>query len=229
MRMATTMACLGLSLALGACSREDAPKQNSTALSRSSPAPSGAQAESSRAGASGANPSAPPPQPSVAAAPPLDPPTAPYAETSAEFAENAFPPTMPDTPHHADPWRIPDCLRCHETGVGDAPEVHHASGIPSGALSSKCRTCHVQIPGSTPRVRPPNPDDAFLAGVFPPMIPDSKSHADSWSNDSCIVCHAAGMREAPKLRHEGLSDVLLYAKCRTCHVQIRAAGLAAAD
>jgi len=144
------------------------------------------------------------------------------AESEVEFDDNAFPPTLPDTEWHQNAWLEPDCLRCHETGVGDAPTIVH-EGLPRILLSAKCRTCHVLIPGSVPKEKPevvevlPFDDDAF-----PPMIPNSESHNRAWTKDDCLLCHESGIRYAPIVQHEGLPKILLTAKCRSCHVQVRA-------
>lgn len=135
------------------------------------------------------------------------------------FAQNAFPPPIPDTRNHRDAWRIEDCLRCHLTGVADAPMVMHTS-VPDAALTAKCRTCHVLIPGLEPRPAVPT-NDGFLDNAFPPMIPASASHPDAWRDDNCLLCHEVGVRGAPVVRHEGMPPLLLQAKCRSCHVQAR--------
>lgn len=136
------------------------------------------------------------------------------------FLENAFPPTVPDAEWHRDAWMQNDCLRCHETGVGNAPMLVHAS-LPDLAREVKCRTCHVFVPGSEPRVRDPG-DRRFEADAFPPMIPGSSYHQDSWLRADCLLCHENGIKNAPVIRHAGLPPRLLESKCRTCHVQVRA-------
>jgi len=65
------------------------------------------------------------------------------------FAAGAFPPTLSDMDYHADAWTRADCLTCHEKGVNDAPQVRHTS-LPAAAKDSKCRSCHVLIPGQKP-------------------------------------------------------------------------------
>ena len=67
--------------------------------------------------------------------------------STGDFAENAFPPTIPDTEWHQHAWLELDCLRCHETGVGEAPMVVHED-MPSILLTAKCRSCHVQVRGA---------------------------------------------------------------------------------
>ena len=137
----------------------------------------------------------------------------------AEFLPNAFPPVIPDTDWHQDAWLRDDCLRCHETGVGEAPQIVH-EGMAPILLKAKCRSCHVFIEG-TPA--PPQEEKAsqFDANAFPPMIPASGSHRTAWVKDDCLLCHESGNSGAPVVVHEGMPGLLLQAKCRSCHVQIR--------
>ncbi|HGY91206.1 MAG TPA: hypothetical protein ENK43_08555 [Planctomycetes bacterium] len=138
-----------------------------------------------------------------------------------EFALNAFPPTLSDTKQHRKAWRRNDCLRCHETGVGAAPEVRH-KGMPDLLKVAKCRSCHVFEPGKKPTERKRPPIDAgFAEFAFPPMIPASAEHRKAWRKDDCLLCHEDGLMGAPKVRHKGLPPLTLKAKCRTCHVQVR--------
>ncbi|MCA8978013.1 MAG: hypothetical protein KDC98_25025 [Planctomycetes bacterium] len=137
-----------------------------------------------------------------------------------DIAEHAFPPTIPDTKWHQDAWLQDGCLRCHETGVEGAVRVRHVD-MPPILLTAKCRTCHVFIPGSKPRLREPAASP-FDDNAFPPMIPASVSHGAAWWKDDCLLCHEGGLRGAPIVRHEGMPTRLLTAKCRTCHVQVRA-------
>lgn len=136
-----------------------------------------------------------------------------------DIAGHEFPPTIPDTPSHQNSWELPSCLRCHETGVQGAAVVKH-KGMPKILLSAKCRTCHVFIPGSKPRPKPAT-DSLFEENAFPPMIPASSSHKQAWWKDDCLLCHEDGLRGAPKVVHNGMPRLLLRAKCRTCHVQVR--------
>lgn len=140
-----------------------------------------------------------------------------------QFAPNAFPPVMPDTDRHQRAWIRNDCLRCHETGVELAPEVKHVD-LPVILLSAKCRTCHVLIPGTpVPPVAPPTAEEQLFSGnAFPPMIPASGSHTMTWTRDDCMLCHEDGTHGAPIIQHQSLPPILLQAKCRTCHVQVRA-------
>jgi hypothetical protein len=64
------------------------------------------------------------------------------------FALAAFPPTIPDREWHRDAWLVDNCLDCHETGVQEAPRIRH-KGLPDITYKSKCRSCHVLIPGNT--------------------------------------------------------------------------------
>ena len=149
-------------------------------------------------------------------------PTASGDERTPRFIPNAFPPVLPDTDRHQRAWLRDDCMRCHETGVELAPMVKHA-GMPDILLTAKCRSCHVLIPG-TP-VPPPKPVDPsvrkFADFAFPPMIPASGSHRDTWMRDDCLLCHEDGTKGAPIIKHEGMPRILLEAKCRSCHVQVR--------
>lgn len=155
----------------------------------------------------------------------IEPPAAPAPTEAVEevvFAENAFPPTIPDTDWHRDAWQRDDCRRCHETGVGEAPVIVHA-GMAEVLMTAKCRSCHVLIPGTEPR--PPDDtatDSIFARNAFPPMIPASSSHRTAWTKDDCLMCHESGLGGAPVVAHEGMPSILLTAKCRTCHVQVRA-------
>ena len=93
------------------------------------------------------------------------------AQDKGEFADFAFPPTIPDTDWHQNAWRKDDCMRCHETGVGEAPEVIHRD-MPHILKEAKCRTCHVIIPGEGPSKKSKivHPEDkGFADFAFPPV------------------------------------------------------------
>ncbi len=135
------------------------------------------------------------------------------------FQSNAFPPTLSDLSYHRKGWSKNDCLRCHETGVGKAPAVHH-KGMPKRLLTAKCRSCHVRIPGSKAKVIKKD-SKGFLDNAFPPMIPNSPSHKRVWGNNNCLLCHDSGIRGAPIVKHKGMPRILLKSKCRSCHVQVR--------
>jgi hypothetical protein len=141
------------------------------------------------------------------------------AEPDVVFAEFAFPPVIPDTDWHQEAWLTDDCLRCHETGVGDTPMIVHA-GMVDLLLKAKCRSCHVFIPGTQPRTVEPV-ESPYAEFAFPPMIPASGSHREAWIRDDCLLCHEEGIIGAPQVRHEDLPAILLTAKCRSCHVQVR--------
>jgi len=135
------------------------------------------------------------------------------------FALAAFPPTIPDREWHQDAWLVNNCLDCHETGVQDAPMIRH-KGLPDITWQSKCRTCHVLIPGVTEYV-PVVEESAFEPWAFPPMIPNNENHDQAWGSNNCLLCHEDGTRDSPVVRHEGLPRLALQSKCRTCHVQVR--------
>lgn len=144
-----------------------------------------------------------------------------------QFADNAFPPPLPDTAWHRDAWMRNDCMRCHETGVADAPEVKHRN-MPDVLMTAKCRSCHVLIPGLLPRSQREAAKEVkgkasrFDDNAFPPMMPNSESHQNAWNKDDCLMCHTRGIQGAPLIRHENLPKILLQSKCRSCHVQTRA-------
>jgi hypothetical protein len=150
---------------------------------------------------------------------------APGPKGDEAFAKNAFPPTVSDTDYHKDAWYKDDCLRCHETGVEKATRIQHKD-LPAILLTAKCRSCHVLIPGSSPvKPKPTKEESLFAANAFPPMIPASNSHREAWSNDNCLLCHEDGVKGAPIVKHKNLPKVLLTAKCRSCHVQVRSASV----
>lgn len=139
----------------------------------------------------------------------------------ATFARGAFPPTVSDTEYHKGAWYKDDCLRCHETGVEDATPVRHRD-MPKILLTAKCRSCHVLIAGQPPRPRKKTDEEKRYAEfAFPPMIPASASHQETWLKDNCLLCHESGVRGAPVVKHKDMPKILLKAKCRSCHVQVR--------
>ncbi|MCA9184644.1 MAG: hypothetical protein KDA99_03465 [Planctomycetales bacterium] len=75
------------------------------------------------------------------------------------------------------------------------------------ALNSGCQ------PGSTSTA-------AGETGAFPPTISDTDYHGRSWTRSDCLVCHEAGVQNAPKIKHTSVPPLAREAKCRTCHVQI---------
>ena len=202
------------------------------------PAPAGCQsqeAEGAEAAPAAHEPQAPArtepraasPQDPVAEAPSPEPGgqqrPAEAGDREVTFADFAFPPTLSDTAHHQRAWLRDDCLRCHETGVQDATVVRHAD-MPDVLLTAKCRSCHVLIPGSGPAKPKPKPpeEQRFADFAFPPMIPASNDHRGAWNRTDCLLCHEDGTQGAPLVVHQDLPKRLLKAKCRTCHVQVRA-------
>jgi Cytochrome c554 and c-prime len=135
------------------------------------------------------------------------------------FAVAAFPPTIPDREWHQNAWLKNNCLDCHETGVGDSPMIRH-KGLPRITYQSKCRSCHVLVPGKTDYV-PKVEESPFESWAFPPMLPNNDNHAKAWGKRDCLMCHESGVKDAPVVKHEGLPRLTLRSKCRTCHVQIR--------
>lgn len=139
------------------------------------------------------------------------------------FALAAFPPTIPDREWHKNAWFVNDCLSCHETGVGDAPMIRHV-GLPEIVFDSKCRSCHVLIPGeanydtSVPEF---DPETGFASWAFPPLMPNNDKHEQAWGNRNCMMCHEDGIQNAPIVKHVGLPQIALESKCRSCHVQVR--------
>lgn len=59
---------------------------------------------------------------------------------------------------------------------------------------------------------------AFAAYAFPPLLPQNENHSNSWLRKDCLLCHQAGISGAPVIKHESMSDALLSARCRTCHL-----------
>ena len=60
----------------------------------------------------------------------------------------------------------------------------------------------------------------FAVNAFPPTLPDDDDHRRSWTQDDCLLCHKNGINEAPVVKHEGMPELLLTAKCRSCHVTV---------
>ena len=129
------------------------------------------------------------------------------------FASNAFPPTLPYDDSHSNAWQRDDCILCHEAGIRGAPLVQH-TGMSAGLLDARCRTCHVAS-------GPPEPGEVtFARRAFPPTLPADDSHSGAWLRDDCLLCHETGVSSAPLVRHQGMSDLLLAGRCRTCHVPV---------
>ena len=85
---------------------------------------------------------------------------------------------------------------------------------------AKCRSCHVAAdPDAAPLTNLVGEEKAeFRADAFPPTMPMNEAHADAWMRDDCLLCHKWGVGGAPKVRHAGMSEALLLAKCRSCHL-----------
>lgn len=135
------------------------------------------------------------------------------------FAFAAFPPTIPDQEWHRDAWTVNNCLDCHETGVEDAPMIHH-TGLPEIAMVSKCRSCHVLLEGVAEYEAVIEESD-FEPWAFPPMMPNNDHHDQAWGKNNCLMCHEDGTMGSPVIKHEGMPRIIRKAKCRTCHVQVR--------
>jgi len=124
---------------------------------------------------------------------------------------------MPDTELHANAWVRKDCILCHTWGVLEAPYIRH-EGLPKVLMTANCRTCHVLI-------KDVDMDEesgaTFTRNAFPPTLPNDKDHANPWLQKDCLDCHESGKDGAQVVRHDGMSKVLLTARCRTCHVLIR--------
>jgi cytochrome c5 len=135
------------------------------------------------------------------------------------FSMNAFPPMLPNTAEHDDAWLNDDCLLCHETGVSGAPIVKH-HGMSEWLLKARCRSCHIVAdPDAGPLTNLAGDElVTFNADAFPPTLPVDEDHRGAWLRDDCLACHQYGMRGAPKVRHTGMSPILLQARCRSCHV-----------
>lgn len=73
-------------------------------------------------------------------------------------------------------------------------------------------SAHMQVTDADPAM--------FADNAFPPVLPADGDHrmgTDSWMQETCLNCHADGANNAPLVVHEGMADILLDGKCRTCH------------
>lgn len=138
-------------------------------------------------------------------------------EAFTEFAQNAFPPTMPEDTSHADAWLKDDCLQCHEDGINGATRVSHR-GMSRDLMQARCRTCHLPGNKALATAEGSLEELLFARNAFPPTLPNDKDHQGAWLRDDCLKCHQGGIAGAPKVQHEGMSSILLEARCRTCHV-----------
>jgi len=67
----------------------------------------------------------------------------------------------------------------------------------------------------------PSSDEAvFAPNAFPPTVSDVKHHQNAWNRNDCLRCHETGVNNATVVKHQGMSEILLTAKCRSCHVLI---------
>ncbi len=147
-------------------------------------------------------------------------------ETFTAFEQDAFPPLLPNTEDHANAWTNDNCLMCHENGVGQAPKIVHKD-MSLILLKARCRTCHLWIPmdendfeGESFEKPAANRVmvDGFTDNAFPPLLPGDEVHAGAWLKSDCMFCHEKGVRESPVVEHAGMSDILLQARCRSCHL-----------
>ena len=127
------------------------------------------------------------------------------------FDSAAFPPTLPRDDAHLNAWLRKDCILCHQSGVAGAPIVQHV-GMSKALLDARCRTCHI-VSGV------PSVDEVvFARRAFPPTMPVDGLHQGAWLRDDCLMCHQTGAAGAPKVVHQGMSGLLLEARCRSCHL-----------
>lgn len=135
------------------------------------------------------------------------------------FASNAFPPMLSNSDHHQNAWLRNDCLLCHADGLVGAPLVKHR-GMSKVLLEANCRSCHVTAdPDAGPLTNLMGEVvHEFASNAFPPTLPVDESHSMAWLRKDCLHCHRGGLTGAPKVRHHGMSELLLEANCRSCHV-----------
>lgn len=135
------------------------------------------------------------------------------------FAGNAFPPMLPSNSYHENAWLRNDCQLCHEDGLKGAPPIEHR-GMSRLLLEVSCRSCHVAAdPDAGPLTNlAGEPIVEFLVDAFPPTLPVDESHSMGWLRRDCLQCHRHGLQDAPKVRHYGMSELLLEVNCRSCHV-----------
>lgn len=144
---------------------------------------------------------------------------APLADDEEGFALNAFPPMLPDTDAHTGAWMRDDCLLCHQEGLKGAPFVTHRD-MSRLLLQANCRTCHVAAdPDAGPLTNLAGEElMEFSVDAFPPTLPVDDDHSQGWLRSDCLQCHKWGLNGAQKVRHTGMSPLLLQANCRSCHV-----------
>ncbi|MFG0251884.1 MAG: multiheme c-type cytochrome [Phycisphaerales bacterium JB038] len=66
----------------------------------------------------------------------------------------------------------------------------------------------------------PDPETGFADNAFPPTLSDTDWHRDGWEVNDCLRCHETGVEDSPPIRHRGMPEILVAAKCRSCHVLI---------
>ncbi|MDF1837747.1 MAG: hypothetical protein P1V35_07765 [Planctomycetota bacterium] len=142
-----------------------------------------------------------------------------------DFASNAFPPTMPENSSHANAWLKDDCLSCHGDGINGAPRLAHR-GMPQLLKQARCRTCHIPRNEALATAEGAGLEQLLFArNAFPPTLPNDKNHVGAWLRDDCLRCHQGGIGGAPRVLHQGMPDLLLEARCRSCHVSSAASGV----
>ncbi len=61
----------------------------------------------------------------------------------------------------------------------------------------------------------------YAGNAFPPVLPNDDDHEPewraSWTKSTCLNCHKDGSNDAPIVVHDGMSELLVQGKCRTCH------------
>lgn len=142
------------------------------------------------------------------------------------YAGDAFPPTMPEDSSHTNAWLRQDCLSCHEDGINGATRVAHR-GMSRDLMKARCRTCH--LPGNKALAAAEGAsleELLFAKNAFPPTLPFNQDHQGAWLRDDCLKCHQNGIAGAPKVIHKGMSELLLEAQCRSCHVTSAPSGQA---
>lgn len=63
-------------------------------------------------------------------------------------------------------------------------------------------------------------DEEFADFAFPPTVSDVEYHHNAWYKNDCLRCHETGVEKATVVRHKDMPEILLSAKCRSCHVLI---------
>ena len=63
-------------------------------------------------------------------------------------------------------------------------------------------------------------EEPFADFAFPPTVSDVEYHQNAWYRDDCLRCHETGVEDATVVSHKDMPEILLTAKCRSCHVLI---------